>query len=218
MRIELGRPEVRVSQHFLHAAQIRASFEQMRGERVAQEVRVHALRIEACLLRQLPKDEEGSGARQRTSLRVQEELRPVSAVQIGTSAREVPAEGLDAFPPERDDPLLVALPDAPNEAAVEIDPAPLEPDGLADAQAGSVENLDERAVSQGTRCGAVGGIDQALHLHRGEGSREARTAAWQIDVGGGIVAARSEEDEVAVERSGGRGPARDRCRRLPTAS
>ena len=46
------------------------------------------------------------------ALRVQEELRPVAAVEVRAAAREVAAERLDGVAADRDDALLVALADA----------------------------------------------------------------------------------------------------------
>src|SRR5689334_6023224 len=44
MRIDLGRGDVGVPEQLLHAAQILTRFKQMSGERVAEQVRVHARR------------------------------------------------------------------------------------------------------------------------------------------------------------------------------
>ena len=62
VRVELGRAEVGVAEHLLHAAQVGAAFEQVRGERVPQQVRVDALRLEA---RRGRRGGAGSGRRLR---------------------------------------------------------------------------------------------------------------------------------------------------------
>ncbi len=62
VRVALGRREIGVPEHLLHAAQVGAALEQVRRERVAQEVRVHALRLEPRLRRELA---AGSGTRRR---------------------------------------------------------------------------------------------------------------------------------------------------------
>ncbi len=84
-------------------------------------------RIEPRLRGQAPEDEEGAGPGQRAALRVEEKLRAVPAIQEGPSPGEVAAHGLDAFASERDDPLLVPLAEAPNDAVVQVDPAAVEP-------------------------------------------------------------------------------------------
>ncbi len=43
VRVQLRSRQIGMSEHFLNAAEIRASLEQVSGERVAQEVGVHAL-------------------------------------------------------------------------------------------------------------------------------------------------------------------------------
>ena len=73
------------------------------------------------------------------------------AVEVRAAAGEIAARRLDALTPERDDPFLVALAEAADDAVLQVDAAAVEADGLADAQAGSVKELDERAVAEGAR-------------------------------------------------------------------
>src|SRR5690348_15300564 len=89
VRVELGRREIGVAEHLLDGAEVRAALEQVRRERVAQQVRVDARRVEAGLLGQLPQDQERAGAGERAALRVQEQLRPVARVEERPAAREV---------------------------------------------------------------------------------------------------------------------------------
>src|SRR6187551_635967 len=98
----------------------------MRRERVPQEVRVHALRLEPGLDGEAAQDEEGARAGERAALGVQEEVGPVALVEIRPPAGEVAAHGLDRLAAERDDPLLVALADAADEPLVEVHAAELE--------------------------------------------------------------------------------------------
>jgi hypothetical protein len=74
-----------MAEHLLHRAQVCATFEQVCGERVPQEVGMHAFRLEACLPGQASEDEERAGAREAASLGVEEQLRPVLGVQIRAS-------------------------------------------------------------------------------------------------------------------------------------
>src|SRR5687768_4894674 len=104
-----------MTEHFLNASEVRASLEQVSGERVAQEMRMHSLRLQARLLGQLAEDEEGSRTRQASTLGVEKELRAVAAVEVRPSAREVAPERLDGLPPDRHHPLLPALADRPHE-------------------------------------------------------------------------------------------------------
>jgi hypothetical protein len=210
VRVQLRRREIGVAEHLLDAPEIGAAFEQMRGEAVAQQVRVHARWVEAGLLGQPPHDEEGAGARERAAARVEEELRPVPRVQVRAPARDVAPKRLRRLAADRDDPLLVAFSYAADEALVEIDGVPYEADGLADPQPGAVEQLQQRGVAQRPRRRSRRRIDQSLRLARREGAREAAQPSRQVELGGGVVGALAEEDEVAEERSDGGDSACDR--------
>src|SRR5262249_29550899 len=109
-------------------------------------------------------DQERAGAGQRPALGVQEQLRPQTAVEVRAAAREIPPECLCRRSADRHDPLLVSLADAADEPVVEIDAGALEADRFADAEAGAVEELDERGVAQRARSRAVGRFDQPLSL------------------------------------------------------
>src|SRR5206468_10552073 len=123
-----------------------------------------ALRLEACLLRSLAKDQERPGAGEWTSLRVEEQLGPVPPVEVRAPAGEVTPKCLDGLAADRHDPFLVALADAAHHAFVERDPALLEPDRLGHTQACAVQQLDQGAVAEVTRLRSGCGFDQALGL------------------------------------------------------
>src|SRR5919197_1107634 len=131
MGVELGRPQVRVAQHLLDAPQVGASFEEVGGEGVAQDLGVHAVRVEAGFLGQLAKDEERPRAGERPALGVEEELWAMPPVEIRPPTRLVTADGLRSLAAERDDAFLAALPGAADEPVVEVDAPPLESDRLA---------------------------------------------------------------------------------------
>ena len=110
-----------MAEHLLDAAQVGAAFEQVRGERVPQQVRVDALGLEAGPPGQAAQDQEGAGAGERAALGVEEELRPVALVEVGAPVREVAPQRLDRVPADRDDALLVALAGAADEPLLEVD-------------------------------------------------------------------------------------------------
>src|SRR5512133_425120 len=58
VRVELGRREVGVAEHLLHASEVGAALEEMRGERVAEQMGMDALRLEPGLLGEPSQDEE----------------------------------------------------------------------------------------------------------------------------------------------------------------
>jgi len=136
-----------VAEHLLDRAKVGSALQEMGREGVAEEVGVHASGLEARSIRELAEDQERTGARQRTAPGIEEELGPVPAVQVWTAEREVSPHGLRGRTPERDQALLVSLAEDPDHSLVEGDATFLEPDRLGDAQAGSVEQLDERTVA-----------------------------------------------------------------------
>src|SRR5262245_23213634 len=129
--VELGRGEVGVAEHLLDAPQVGAALEQVRRERVAEEVRVDPARLEAGLLGKAAEDQERAGAGQRAALRIEEELGAVARVEEGAAAAQVAAERVGGTAPERDDPLLAALADRADEARLEVDAGSLEANRLA---------------------------------------------------------------------------------------
>jgi hypothetical protein len=143
----------------------------MRRERVAKQVRVDAAGLEAGALGQLAEDEKGARAGQSAAARVQEQLRPVAPVEVRPPEREVAAHRLGRRTPERHEPLLAALPQHAYDPVLERDAVLLQARGLGDAQAGSVEELDESSVAQRARRRPDGGVDEALGLRRRERAR-----------------------------------------------
>src|SRR3954470_14501554 len=97
------------------------------------------------------------------------------------------------------DALLVSLAGDPDEAVVEIDAGALEPHGLGDAKPGAVEELDERLVAEVARLRPLRRVDEPLCLARGQRLRKRLRAPRQRDCGGGVVTARAEQLQVAVE-------------------
>ena len=75
-----------MAEHLLNAAQVGAALEQVRRERVAQEMRMHPLRLEPGLLGQAAQDQERARAGERAAVRVEEELGAVTACR-GTGGR-----------------------------------------------------------------------------------------------------------------------------------
>ena len=152
------------------------------------------------------------------ALRVQEELGPVALVEVGAAAGVVAAERVDGLAADRDDALLRALADRADEPPLEVDRRAVETDGLAHAEAGAVEQLDERAVAQRARRRAGRGLDQPLDLAGRERLRQRAPAARQLELGGGVVGARAEQHLVPVEGAERRDAARDRRRREPVGA
>src|SRR5205807_8968254 len=62
VRVELGRGQVGVPEHFLDGAQVGAPLQEMRRERMAEQVRVDAFGLEPCRGGEPAQDQEGAGA------------------------------------------------------------------------------------------------------------------------------------------------------------
>jgi hypothetical protein len=135
-----------MSEHFLNRSQVCSPLEQVRRKRMAEQVGVDPVGIEARFLSQLAQDQEGAGAGQGPAPGVQEQLRTVPGVEEGPAAGEVTEECLTGVPADRDDALLAALSDHSNESLVEVDARLVEADRLGHAEACAVEQLDERLV------------------------------------------------------------------------
>ena len=133
VRIELRRRQIRVPEHLLDGAQVRASFEQVRCKRVPQEVRVDAFGLEPGLRGQAAEDEEDSGASEWSAACIEEELLSVAPLEERPAASKVEAEGLRRLASDRNDAFLIPLAEAPDEPVLEVDRLPVEPDCLADA-------------------------------------------------------------------------------------
>src|SRR5438552_16778556 len=110
--VKLRRREVGVAEHLLDASQVGASLEEMRRERMAQQVRVDAGRLQPGLRGSPAQDQECPGARERPALCVEKELRAVAAVEERTPAGQIAAQCLRRVATDRHDAFLVALRDA----------------------------------------------------------------------------------------------------------
>ena len=160
-----------MTEHLLDGAEIGAAFEQMRGERVAQEVRMHPARLEAGAVCKLAEDQEGTGAGERTPAGIQEELGPIAAIEVWPAEGEVAAHGLGSRAAQRNEALLAALPEHADDAVLEGDAVLLETHGLGDPEAGAVEELHQGPVAQRARRRTDGGVDETLGLSRRESPR-----------------------------------------------
>src|SRR5271154_306462 len=150
MSITLRRRQARMTEHFLYRPQIRSITKHMRCERVTQPVRSDA----------------GADARGLDSA-LQNHLdaargQPSAAKICDDGTVVLPRDGHRGFPllqgvegglAQRHEAILVALAGANHHhAELLVDIAPVEADQLADAQAGRVERLEDRAIAQRRRC------------------------------------------------------------------
>src|SRR5262249_10118873 len=194
--VQLRRREGAVAEQLLDRAQVGATLEQVRRKRVPQPV---GMREDAAERRRVEalaagRDEDGV-------LSAADELRP-RLVQI--ARQQMP--GLLA---ERDDALLPALAAHVKLLAVEVDVREVEPDGFRRAQAGGVDELDERPVPQRERPLADERLERGLDLRRLRRVGEAPLPARRQ---GRVRNLRRPEREAKEASDGGDLP-RDRRRR-----
>ena len=141
---------------------------------------------------------------------VEEEVGAVAPIEVGPPEREVAPQRLGCRPSERDDALLAALPEHADDTVVEVDRASCEPDRLRDAEPRAVEELHERPVAHRAWGRAVGRVDEALGLGRGQRPRQRPGPPRGRDLRGGVLASPAEEHEVPEVRAHGREASRDR--------
>ncbi len=101
MGVALGRPDIGVPEHLLHAPQVGASLEQVRRKRVPQEVRVDAAGLEPGPVGEPSEDEERARAGECPAARIEEEVGPVPMVEMWSAEREVAAQRLGGGAAER---------------------------------------------------------------------------------------------------------------------
>jgi hypothetical protein len=130
--VELGRGEIGMTEHFLDAPQVGASFEEVCGERVAEQVGVDPLGVEPGLRRERRRMKNAPArvsappwALRKSSGRWRRSRWGGRGRGTGGRPRRLPAD--------RDDPLLVALAHAAHEAIVERNPSLFEGDGFRNA-------------------------------------------------------------------------------------
>ena len=170
--VALRRPQVGVTEHLLDGPEVGASFEEMCRERVAEEVRMDATRLEARSVGQLPQDQERTGTCERSTSCVQEELGPVATIEMRTPEREVAPNRLRGRSPERHEALLVALAQHANDALLDRHAPLLEPCGLGDAKPGAIQEFDERAIPERAWSRSDRGVDETFRLGGRERARQ----------------------------------------------
>src|SRR5439155_25604746 len=109
--------------------------------------------------------------------------RPMPGVEERPPAGEVAAHCFDGRTPDRDDALLVALPERADDPRLEVHVGLAEADRLADAQAGAVEKLNEGPVAMGARGRSRRRLDQSFGLGGRERSRQPAMTAREVELG-----------------------------------
>ena len=155
-------------------------------------------------------------AAQAGAASVQEEGSPgAAAVEFGTDGAQVASHHLKRHRPDRDQALLPALPEDEAASVVEVQVAEREPDKLADAHAGRVEEFQHRTIPPVRRRVRIDGLDDPrrfiLRQKLGELPRRGRT----LHAVGGVARHESFGCQEAEIRAQGRLGSPDRCGRKP---
>lgn len=166
MGVALGRPEVGVPEHLLHGSEVGSAFEEVRRERMAEKVGMHAPRLEPRAVGELAQDQERAGACESSAACVQEELRAIATIEVRTAQREVATDGFGSRTPEWYEALFPALAEHADDALFDGDASFLEPGRLGHAQSRAVQELDERAIPQRAWRRPDGGVDEPFGLRR----------------------------------------------------
>ena len=127
-----------MAEELLDRTQVGAALEEVRGERVPEAMRVGERAAERRRI-QPP----AAGREEQRVLRAARELRARVAEVAGEPVRRLLAE--------RHRPLLAALAADVHLLLLEVDVGEIQADGLGAAEAGGVDELDERAVPDGDR-------------------------------------------------------------------
>jgi hypothetical protein len=139
---------------------------------------------------------------QRLAAEVDEQLRlEPAAQQARAAALDVDARGLDRGLAHGHDTLLRPLAARAEHAGLEVEVAQVHPDGLRGAEAARIHELEQRAVAQRCRLGAVRLDQQLLHLGAVQDLRHALAAARAGDRRGGVALTYALAAQVAVERA-----------------
>ena len=115
------------------------------------------------------------------------------------AADEVDAERASGLAADGHDPLLVALAAGAQLAAVEVEVGELEVDRLRRPQAAGVHHLEQRAVAQRGRLGAVGLGEQPGDLVAREHLGQLAALARRLELRGRVVLDQALAAEMAVE-------------------
>ena len=145
VRVALSRRQALVTEQLLDGAQIHVRVQEMGGVGVAQRVRGGALGDPE--LEQAPSQNHAHApVREAAPAGVQEEGLPE---QTGAPSGIEVADQRDAgLLGSRHHALLVALPEDPHLAAIAVEVAHVEADGLAHAQSGPVQQVEESAIAK----------------------------------------------------------------------
>src|SRR3989442_4903394 len=201
VRVELRGREVRVAQHFLHGAKVRAALEQVRRERVPEGVRRSPLRQPGGAGRSLDDAPRAPPRRGRAvavetpkpaSLPFAEAWEDLAAVQRHRPERP---------PAHRHDALLRALPEHAGEPILVQDVLQLQPHELGHTRASGIREFEQCAVADPERLVGIGRREQAFDLGDRQDGRQAAPLPWRLPTLARVARGMALADQIAVVRA-----------------
>src|SRR2546428_675096 len=202
-RVDLRRGDARMTQELLDHPYVGSPLEEMRRERVSQVVRRHAT------------PDPGTGGIDGQELRARLSRKPAAARveehrtagplahEARPRAAEIRTHRVLRVAADRYLSLLPALPHDTHGSALQVEVVDVESRELRDAQAGPVEDLEDRAITEPGRGGAVGRLDEAPDLVHAQWMGKRARHARSHDVAGGVLRRDALAEEEAMERPNG---------------
>ena len=198
VRVDLGREDGLVSQHFLHDAQVGPVLDEVRGEGVAEGVRGDFLADAG--EQRLFLDEVENGHPAQWAAVFVEEGDVVEGRLGGLRADvEVGAERVSGHLAEGDEALFVALADHAHEALLQVDVRDEQAAGLGDAQAAAVEDFEDGAVAEVHPGFVADGVEDGCDFLDGKDFREVAAEFGGVDAVAGVVFPLAFEDQPVEE-------------------
>src|SRR4051812_22010843 len=109
MRVDLGRRDVRVSEHFLNRSKVRAALQQVRRERMPERMRGDVLG-QTGLVDVMAQNLPCPHARQRRAAGIQkQDASALAAVEFWPQLAQVDRDGADGAPADRNESFLAPL-------------------------------------------------------------------------------------------------------------
>src|SRR5579863_5827440 len=186
VRVNLSRRYVRVAQHQLDRAEVRATLEQMRGETVAQLVRRQAAaqaEAHSVIVQNFPDADAAhsfAGRRQEQNLAVRR--RAGRPREFWPPGGQILFDGFDRFAADGHEPFLVSLADAAHAADAHVDVGDTQIQQFRNAQPSGIQNLEHRAVPQADRRGEVGGLKQLVNFVDAQIGRQAVADLRRLEI------------------------------------
>lgn len=212
--VDLRRGDVGMAEHLLDRAQVRAAFQQVRREGVAQQVRLHRHRDAGAAGGLLhPEPESLPGDRHPARAEEERAARPGPG-QLRPARPEVGLQRGERGLADRDDAVLGALARHADEPRLRVEGLDLQRTELGDAEARAVHQLEHRAVAEALRGRRIGSRDDQGGLGGADHPGQLAPQLGPAGQLGEIIPAEADADEVGREGADRGEPSRQRSRRV----